>query len=37
LLGRSDEAHAQAERFRIAFPVEFGRWLEGKPDDVPAP
>ena len=37
LLGRSDEARAQAERFRIAFPVEFARWLTGEPDDVPAP
>ena len=37
LLGRDDEARAQAERFRIAFPTEFAQWLDNKQVDAPAP
>jgi len=37
LLGREDEARAQAERFRIAFPAAFNRWLEEPAGDAPAP
>jgi hypothetical protein len=37
LLGREDEARAQAERFRVAFPLEFHRWLEDPAGDAPAP
>ena len=37
LLGRDDEARAQVERFRTAFPQEFNRWLEDKPADTPTP
>ena len=37
LLGLDDEARAQAERFRIAFPAAFARWLDEKPGDAPAP
>ncbi|MFS2163465.1 PglL family O-oligosaccharyltransferase [Variovorax sp. Varisp62] len=37
LLGREDEARAQAERFRIAFPAAFDRWLEEPAGDAPAP
>ena len=37
LLGLGDEARAQAERFRIAFPAAFARWLDAKQGDAPAP
>ena len=37
LLGREDEARAQAERFRIACPAAFNRWLEEPAGDAPAP
>jgi len=37
LLGREDEARAQAERFRIAFPAAFNRWLEEPAGDAPVP
>ncbi|MDQ0611430.1 O-antigen ligase [Variovorax sp. W1I1] len=37
LLGLDDEARAQAERFRIAFPAAFARWLDEKQGDAPAP
>jgi len=37
LLGREDEVRAQTERFRIAFPLEFNRWLEDPSGDAPAP
>jgi O-antigen ligase len=37
LLGREDEVRAQVERFRIAFPLEFNRWLEDPSGDAPAP
>ncbi|MDM0039478.1 Wzy polymerase domain-containing protein [Variovorax sp. J22G21] len=35
LLGRDDEAFAQAERFRRAFPADYARWLTGQPADAP--
>ncbi len=35
LLGRDAEAHAWAERFRVAFPAAFARWLDNRPDDAP--
>ncbi|WP_180838950.1 PglL family O-oligosaccharyltransferase [Variovorax sp. RO1] len=35
LVGRDAEAHMWAQRFRAAFPVEFARWLEDRPDDAP--
>ncbi|WP_277401878.1 Wzy polymerase domain-containing protein [Variovorax sp. RKNM96] len=28
--GRSREAHAEIKRFRVAFPVEYERWLKGR-------
>lgn len=37
LMGRGEEARAQAERFRIAFPSEYERWLKGLPVDGQAP
>jgi O-antigen ligase len=37
LLGLDDEARAQAERFRIAFPTEFAQWLDDKQSDAPSP
>jgi O-antigen ligase len=37
LLGREDEAYAQAERFSIAFPDDYARWLRGEALDAPAP
>jgi O-antigen ligase len=37
LLGRHEEARTEAERFGIAFPLEYGLWLEGKPIDSSAP
>ncbi|HWT17656.1 MAG TPA: Wzy polymerase domain-containing protein, partial [Variovorax sp.] len=33
LMGRDQEARDQAERFRIAFPAEYERWLKGQPVD----
>ncbi|KLN54679.1 PglL family O-oligosaccharyltransferase [Variovorax paradoxus] len=37
LMGRGQEARDQAERFRIAFPAEYERWLKGLPVDGLAP
>jgi len=37
LMGRSQEAQDQAERFRIAFPDEYERWLKGQPVEADAP
>ncbi|BEP59460.1 hypothetical protein GmRootV213_00140 [Variovorax sp. V213] len=37
LMGRSQEARDQAERFRIAFPNEYERWLKGQPVEADAP
>jgi O-antigen ligase len=37
LLKLDDEATAQAERFRIAFPVEYRHWLAGEPMTDPPP
>ncbi|CAN7670739.1 PglL family O-oligosaccharyltransferase [Variovorax paradoxus] len=37
LMGRGEEARSQAERFRIAFPAEYERWLKGMPVDGQAP
>ncbi|WGT63794.1 PglL family O-oligosaccharyltransferase [Variovorax paradoxus] len=37
LTGRDQEAWEQAERFRIAFPEEYERWLKGLPVDRRAP
>lgn len=37
LMGRGEEAREQAERFRIAFPAEYERWLKGVPVDGQAP
>lgn len=37
LLGRHEEARTEAERFSIAFPLEYGLWLEGKPIDSSVP
>ncbi|CAN7649204.1 PglL family O-oligosaccharyltransferase [Variovorax paradoxus] len=37
LMGRGEEAREQAERFRIAFPAEYGRWLKGLPVEGQAP
>ena len=36
LLGRNDEALAQAVRFRKAFPREYARWLANEPVDDPS-
>ncbi|MBJ2155881.1 PglL family O-oligosaccharyltransferase [Variovorax sp. IB41] len=36
LLGLHEEARTEAERFSIAFPLEYGLWLEGKPIDSSA-
>ncbi len=33
LLGREDEAFAQAARFKLAFPREYARWLDNQPVD----
>ncbi len=33
LLGREDEAFAQAARFKLAFPKEYARWLDNQPVD----
>ncbi|MDR6453078.1 PglL family O-oligosaccharyltransferase [Variovorax paradoxus] len=37
LMGQGEEARDQAERFRIAFPEEYERWLKGLPVDGLAP
>lgn len=37
LLGRHEEARTEAGRFGIAFPLEYGLWLQGKPMDSSAP
>ncbi|MDH6591950.1 O-antigen ligase [Variovorax sp. TBS-050B] len=37
LLGRHEEARAQAERFRIAFPEAYARWIAGEPVEGRAP
>ncbi|CAN7641174.1 Wzy polymerase domain-containing protein [Variovorax paradoxus] len=37
LMGRGEEARSQAERFRIAFPAEYERWLKGLPVEGQAP
>lgn len=37
LTGRGQEAWEQAERFRIAFPVEYEQWLKGQPVDARSP
>lgn len=37
LTGRDQEAWEQAERFRIAFPVEYERWLRGQSVDARSP
>lgn len=37
LMGRGEEARDQAERFRIAFPAEYERWLKGLPVGGQAP
>ncbi|RZL68689.1 MAG: polymerase [Variovorax sp.] len=31
LLGRDDEAFAQAKRFRLAYPADYARWIAGQP------
>ena len=31
LLGREDEAFAQAKRFRLAYPADYARWIAGQP------
>ena len=36
LLGRGDEAFAQARRFSIAFRREYARWRDNEPLDGPA-
>ena len=36
LLGLTDEAMAQADRFRRAFPADYARWLAGQPVEEPA-
>lgn len=35
LLGHDDEALAQAERFRRAFPADYARWLKGQSVEAP--
>lgn len=37
LLGQKDEARIEAQRFSIAFPLQYGLWIEGKPMDSSAP
>jgi hypothetical protein len=37
LLGLEDEARAQAERFRDAFPSDFARWMRADASEVTAP
>ena len=37
LMGRRQEAQDQAERFRIAFPNEYERWLKGLPVEADMP
>jgi hypothetical protein len=36
LLGRDDEVFAQARRFKVAFPKEYARWVQGRPLDSPS-
>lgn len=36
LLGLHEEARTEAERFSIAFPLEYGLWIEGRPLDSSA-
>jgi O-antigen ligase len=36
LLGLQDEAFAQAARFKIAYPADYERWLQGQPIDDPS-
>ncbi len=36
LMGLHDEAQAEAQRFGVAFPRQYERWLEGKPVDSSA-
>lgn len=36
LMGLHDEAQAEAQRFSVAFPRQYERWLEGKPVDSSA-
>jgi hypothetical protein len=35
LLDRDDEALAVAARFKIAYPVEYARWIRGDPTESP--
>ena len=35
LLDRDDEALAVAARFKIAYPVEYARWIRGEAPDEP--
>lgn len=37
MLGHDDEVRSQVERFSIAFPADFARWLDDKPDATLAP
>jgi len=37
LMGQRQEARDQAERFRIAFPEEYERWLKGQPVEPDRP
>ena len=37
LMGQRQEARDQAERFRIAFPDEYERWLKGQPLEAERP
>lgn len=37
LLGLHEEARTEAERFGIAFPLEYGLWIEGRSGDAPVP
>lgn len=36
LLGRDEEAFEQATRFRIAFPLDYARWLDHEPMNDPS-
>ncbi|MGJ7613113.1 MULTISPECIES: PglL family O-oligosaccharyltransferase [unclassified Variovorax] len=36
VMGLHDEARAEAQRFSVAFPRQYERWLEGKPVDSSA-
>ncbi len=37
LLGYKKEARTEAERFSIAFPLQYGLWIEGRPIDSSTP